>query len=178
MSGGMIKNFRILVLLYILLMVAVGGWLTKARTTSWDKPLNVVIYLINGDGSTVSQNYIDKIDRADFDGIESFFEREAKRHKLSLNKPVDVSLAGQLNSIPPMPPSNASTFSIMLWSLQLRYWSWKNDNYPYPEDAVIYVLYYDPEKSSTLVLAILIPTKKDNIKEIISMDYQKIQAST
>lgn len=150
MSGGMIKNFRVLILLYVLLMVAVGAWLTKARTTDWDKPLNVVIYLINGDGSSVSQNYIDKLEKDDFDSIEKFFEHEAKRYELLLNKPVDVTLAGKLKTRPPMPPRNGSTLSIMLWSLQLRYWSWKNDDYPYPEDVVIYVLYFDPDKSPTL----------------------------
>lgn len=40
----MIKNIRVLILLYILLMVAVAGWLAKARSTDWDKPLNVVVY--------------------------------------------------------------------------------------------------------------------------------------
>jgi hypothetical protein len=38
----------------------------------------------------------------------------------------------------------------MLWSLKLRYWVWKNDNYPYPEDIQIFVLYFDPDKTKTL----------------------------
>ena len=131
-------------------MVAVGGWLAKARSTDWDKPLDVVIYSINGDGSTASQKYIDKLENTDFNDIEVFFEREAKHHNLKLKKPVDISLAGELKEKPPMPPRGASKLSIMLWSLKLRYWAWKNDNYPYPEDIVIYVLYFDPEKTPTV----------------------------
>lgn len=146
----MFKNIRVLILLYVLLMVAVGGWLAKARSTDWDKPLNVVVYSINGDGSAVSQKYIDKIEKTDFNDIEEFFEREAKEHGLSLKKPVDVSFAGELKSKPPMPPRNASTLSIMLWSLKLRYWAWQNDNYPYPEDVQIFVLYFDPAKTPTV----------------------------
>ena len=148
MSGGMIKNIRVMVLLYVLLMVAVGAWLAKARTTDWDKPLNITVYSINGDGSEVSQSYIDKLENSDFEDIELFFEREAKNHSLSIAKPVDVSLAGQLEAKPPIPPRGGSTLSIMLWSLKLRYWAWQNDNYP--EDVQIFVRYFDPETSPTV----------------------------
>lgn len=150
MSGGMIKKFRVSILLYILLLVAVGAWLAKARTTDWDQPLNVVVYSINGDGSAVSRKYIDKLEKNDFDRIETFFEREAQRYNLPLKKPVDVAYAGELKTKPPLPPAGASTLSIMLWSLKLRYWDWKNDNYPYLEDVNIYVLYFDPNKTPTV----------------------------
>lgn len=146
----MLKNIRVLILVYILLMVAVGAWLAKARSTDWDKPLNVVVYSINGDESAASQKYIDNLENTDFEDIETFFEKEAKRHNLALKKPVDVSLAGELNTKPPMPPKNASTLSIIFWSLKLRYWAWQNDNYPYPEDVQIFVMYFDPEQTTTV----------------------------
>ena len=38
----------------------------------------------------------------------------------------------------------------MLWSLKLRYWAWKNDNYPYAEDIQIFVRYFDPKTSPTV----------------------------
>ncbi len=143
----MFKKLRVLILLYILLMVAAGAWLSEARTTDWDKPLNVVVYAINADASTTSQKYIDKLEDKNFNDIEAFFKREAKKHKLTLKKPVDVSFAGELKEKPPMPPRAGSKLSIMLWSLKLRYWAWQNDNYPYPEDVQIFVLYFDPEKT-------------------------------
>ena len=146
----MLKNIRILILLYVLLMVAVAGWLAKERTTAWDRPLNVVVYSINGDGSAVSRGYIAELEKTDFDDIETFFEREARRHRLPLEKPVKVSLAGELDSRPPVPPQAGSTLSVMLWSLKLRYWAWRNDDYPYPEDIVIFVQYFDPEKTPVM----------------------------
>jgi hypothetical protein len=146
----MFKHIRVTILLYILLMVAVGGWLAKARTTDWDKPLDVIVYAINADGSSVTQNYIDKIEKTDFNDIEEFFQREAKAYRLALKKPVDVSFAGELKEKPPLPPHRGSQLSIMFWSLKLRYWAWQNDNYPYPEDVRIYVLYFDPEKTKTV----------------------------
>ncbi len=146
----MIKNIRVLILAYILLMVAVGAWLAKARSTDWDKPLNVVVYAINGDTSKASQKYIDAIENSDFDDIETFFETEANRYQLRLNNPVDVSFAGELTVMPPLPPRQGSTLSVMLWSLKLRYWAWKYDNYPYPEDVQIFVMYFDPEQTTTV----------------------------
>ena len=137
-------------LLYILFSVAVGGWLAKSRSTDWDKPLYVIVYSINGDGSEVSSNYIDQLEESDFDAIESFFAAEASRYGLLLNEPVDVVLAGTLNNRPPLPPRDGSTLSIMIWSLKLRYWAWKNDDYPYLEDVQIFVQYYDPETSPTV----------------------------
>ncbi len=139
-----------MIMLYVLLMVAVGSWLAKARSTDWDQPLNVIIYSINGDGSKVSDSYIKALDNADFESIEIFFTEEARRHRLPLTKPVDISLAGTLDTQPPMPPQNGSVFSIMLWSLKLRHWAWQNDNYPYSEDVRVFVRYFDPKTSPTV----------------------------
>lgn len=146
----MIKNIRILILLYVLLIVAVGSWLSKVRSTDWDKPLNVIVYSINADGRSATQKYINNIENSDFIDIEDFFQHEAKKYNLTLNKPIDISYAGELNAKPPMPPRAGSQLSIMLWSLKLRYWVWKNDNYPYPQDVTIYVLYFDPEITKTV----------------------------
>ncbi len=153
----MFKILRIGLLSFILLNVALGAWLAKARSTDWDKPLKVVIYGINGDGSTVSQAYIDQIKSKDhedteafFADIEAFFAREAKRHGLSLSNPVDVVFAGEIKALPPRPPAGGSGLSIVLWSLKLRYWAARNNDYPYPQNVQMYVLFFDPERSPRL----------------------------
>jgi len=53
------KKLRILVLLLVLFLVAASSWLTQWRTTSWERPLVVAIYPINGDGSAQSAEYIE-----------------------------------------------------------------------------------------------------------------------
>lgn len=146
----MLKNIRILILLYLLLMVAAAAWLARERTTAWERPLNVIVYSINGDGGAVSQSYINALESMDFNDIETFFAREARRYKLALKQPVKITLAGQLDSRPPAPPRAGSTLPIMWWSLQLRYWAWRNDDYPYPEDIVIFVQYFDPRKNPVM----------------------------
>ena len=151
MSGGMIKKFRIVILLYVLLMVALSAMWTQDRSTDWDAPLVVAIYPINGDGRVATTKYINKLDKETFTGIEEFFNREAERYQLTINKPVDIVLAKQINELPPKPPGNhASVPSIMVWSLKMRYWSWSIDNYDRPKDIQVFVIYFDPEQSQRL----------------------------
>lgn len=148
MAGGFIKKIRVFVWLYILFLVAGTAWLTKARSTDWDRPLDIVIYPINGDKSETTSKYIKSLDRETFEPIDLFFQNEAKRYKLSLKDPVDIHLSKEIKEIPPKLPRTRSTLSIMFWSLKLRYWSWSRDNYDYPKEIQIFVVYFDPEKTS------------------------------
>lgn len=153
----MLKKIRIFALLFVLVNVALGAWLAKARSTDWDKSLNVAVFVINGDDSEASAQTIDQLLEKDddelesyFADIENFFAREADRYDLPLARPVDIRFAGELAELPPQPPQGGSTLSVILWSLKLRYWAWRHNNYPYLQDAEIYVLYYDPEQSPRL----------------------------
>ncbi|MCK5432387.1 MAG: hypothetical protein KAJ03_06555, partial [Gammaproteobacteria bacterium] len=141
----MIKKFRILILLYVLLMVALSAWLAKSRSTDWNEPLVIAIYPINGDGREATTKYIEALDQETFAGIEKFFSREAENYHLEIKKPVDIDLSKQIDELPPAPPGNhASVLSIMLWSLKLRYWSWSIDNYDSPKDIQMFIIYFDP----------------------------------
>jgi hypothetical protein len=151
MSGGMIKKFRIFILLYVLLMVALSAWLSESRSTDWNEPLVVAIYPINGDGREATTKYIKSLDQDAFTGIEEFFSREANRYQLAIKKPVDIDLTKEIKELPPTPPgNNASVLSIMAWSLKMRYWSWSIDNYDYPKDIQMFIIYHDPKQSRKL----------------------------
>ena len=142
----MFKKLRILILLYVLLMVAGVAWLTKERTTDWDRPLIVTIYPINGDNSKTTGKYIKSLDSETFKPIEEFFSNEASHYQISLKQPVDIDLAPEIMELPPAPPYGGSVLSVMYWSLKLRYWTWSRDNYNYPKDIQVFVIYFDPEK--------------------------------
>jgi len=153
----MFKKLRIAVLVFILFNVALSAWLAKARTTDWNEPLQVVLHALNGDGSTVSQDYIDQLKGMDnealeahFADIENFFMREAERHGVALETPVDIVFGGQIDALPPPPPPLGSALSIALWSLKLRYWAARNNDYPYLQDVQMYVQYFDPARSPAL----------------------------
>ncbi len=150
-SRGFFKSVRITILLLILFFVAMNTWLAKLRSTDWNEPLWLVIYPVNGDGSTVTQKYIDRLSRDSFGSIETFLTGETARYGLAIEEPVTIRLAPQPDARPPRPPDNGSTLSVMLWSLKLRYWAFSNDTFEGPKpDVQMFVVYHDPEQHRRL----------------------------
>ena len=150
-SGRFFRTIRITILLLILFFVGMNTWLTQLRSTDWDESLWVVVYPVNGDNSPVTQNYIDTLSRDTFRSIESFLDDEANRYGMAISDPVTVRLAEQVADRPPLPPVNGSTLSVMLWSLRLRYWAFRNDNFDGPKpDVQMFVVYHDPDTHNTL----------------------------
>jgi len=140
------------VLVYILILVAVGHWLTTQRTTSWERPLSVAVYPINGDGSQRSAQFIKSLEWNSFKVIDEFMTAEAKHYGMKIKEPVHTVLAGPVEDQPPTPPLGGNVLQIMLWSLTLRYWSWSVDRGADPpsSDVEIYVRYFDPDTSPRL----------------------------
>ncbi len=145
------RQFRILVLLIILFLVAAGTYLTQLRSTSWDRPLTVAIYPINGDGSTVSRDYIDGLSLENFKNIETFFVDEAEHYGLSLKHPVELVMGPVLTESPPEPPRGRNILGVMWWSLKIRFWTRNiSKEYGPPADIQMFVLFHDPETSPRL----------------------------
>lgn len=140
------------ILVYILVLVAVGHWLTTQRAASWDRPLSVVVYPINGDGSKRSAEYIQNLEWDAFKVIDRFMAEEAEHYGVRLKEPVYTVLADPVDDQPPAPPIGGNALQIMLWSLHLRYWSWSVDRVSEPpaSDVEIYVRYFDPDTSPRL----------------------------
>jgi len=147
----MFRKIRIAILLFILFLVGANSYLTHARTTDWDQSLSIVIYPINADDSSFTADYIARLTNDDFKAIARFMGNEGLRHKLSLDDPVLLEMAPAVSALPPEPPFGANVFAIMWWSLQLRYWAWKNDTYQGPVANIrVFVLYFDPNNHSQL----------------------------
>jgi hypothetical protein len=145
------KHLRIVILVLILLIVAMGNWVTKMRSTNWSHTLRVVVYPINGDGSIRSANYISKLEDESFNDIEDFFIEELKLYGLAAEEPVNVSLSAEVHEKPPAAPVNGSILEIMFWSLKLRYWAFQRDEYKGPKPEVqLFVVYFDPQTSPQL----------------------------
>lgn len=140
------KQLRILFLLLVLLLVAVSTWLTKIRTTSWEKPLVVAIYPINGDGSAQSASYIDGLSVDTFDDIEKFFREEAEQYRLALKQPIEIVLGPVLAEHPPAPPKDRNPLGVIWWSLKMRWWAKQVASDVGPAAHIqIFVLYNDPK---------------------------------
>ena len=145
------RAIRIVILLFILATVAQGAWIARARTANWNETLRVAIYPIESDGAAGTAAYVRSLRREQFEPIDAFFRHEAERHGLPLTAPIEVYLAARVDSIPPAPPAAAGTMDSILWSLQMRFWAWRNDAYAGPRPHVrIFVLYFDPPQRQRL----------------------------
>lgn len=147
----MAKKIRVAVLLFILLTVAVGTWQARARTTSWKRALDVVVFPINADGTPQTAGYIGTLGDDSFDDIKRFMRDEAQQYGISLINPVDVYIGPEVEAIPPPPPLGGAVPAVMLWSLQLRYWAWRHGEHPILKpDVRIYALYHHPSTAQRL----------------------------
>ena len=135
----------------ILISVALGSWLTSKRSTNWEQPLWIAIYPINGDNSSVTQQYINQLKLEDFQSIEDFISEEAEEFNLPLKHPFTLKLAPQVKSLPPEPPASGAVWEIMLWSLKLRYWAYQANTYQGPAPHIrIFVKYFDVKDQKPL----------------------------
>lgn len=145
------KTIRIALLLLVLAYVGFDTLLSNARATDWKRSLRVVIYPVNADGSEQADKYIAQLDTTQFDNINTILNKEASRYGLELSTPVQINLAPPLRSLPPKLPANRSGLKVLWWSIKLRYWSWKEDNYKGAKPQVrAYALFYDPKNHKIL----------------------------
>ena len=148
----MFKAVRITVLLLVLFFVAVNTWLSQSRSTDWNNSLWVKIYPINADGSNASAEYIASLKTDDFAAIEAFINRETTRYGKSLDRPLRMELGRLVKDQPPVIESGAGVFSIMLWSLKLRWWasSAAGEQDRIDPDVRIFVRYHRPDSAFKL----------------------------
>lgn len=141
----MFRFLRIAVLLLIFVTVAQEAWLSRSRAVSWQDPLRVAIYPINGDGSATTASYLQHLEPSSFAAIGRFFDEEAKRHGRSLFRALDIAVAPTVKDLPPQPPRNGSMLDSISWSLRMRYWAWRHDAIPGMKPQVrLFVLFFDP----------------------------------
>ena len=140
----MFKKARILILIFILILVAAVQWKTQARLIEWDESVWAVIYPIAADNSPNTHTYIQALNVEQLIAIETFMKREAEHYGISSNRPIKIMLGSTIKELPPAPPENGSLLEVMLWSLQLRYWAWNNEEKNLVGDISLFVLYHDP----------------------------------
>ncbi|MCW8825226.1 MAG: hypothetical protein OQK78_02270 [Gammaproteobacteria bacterium] len=140
----MFKKARIFILIFILILVAAVQWKTRSQLVEWDNSVWTVIYPIAADNSPNTLDYIESLTIEQLAAIEAFIKDEADHYGIATEQPIKVSLAIPINQMPPKPPENGSLLQVMLWSLQLRYWAWNNEDKSLAGDISLFVLYHDP----------------------------------
>lgn len=147
------KNIRIVALLSLLTLAAIYTQDQRLSTTSWYQPIEVTIFPINGDGTTKTERYIQQLSIKDFQDIDAFFSREAKKYHLVVDNPIVSTLGSMITEQPPAPPIDRNAISkVMLWSMQLRYWAFKNtpDNKSNKNRIRLYVIYHQGSDKQAL----------------------------
>ena len=146
------RNLRILFLLLILLCVAVGTWLDRVYTTSWETPLLVALYPINADGTSATDTYIEKLQESQFQTLERFFDEERRQYDVPLDNPVRFTLAPALHDRPPRLGNRPNVLQIMFWSLRLRWWAkFSVPAPPGPTPRIrLFLMYHDPARTAVL----------------------------
>ncbi len=147
--------FKILRIIILLIILAIAAFYTKTQrlsSTNWAQPLDVVIFPINAEQNAEVGEYIKSLNTTDFAEIDRFFERESAFFDVISSMPTKTVLAQTLDAIPPAPPEQAGILSIMIWSLKLRYWAYKNtpDNVSNKTRVRMFVLYYSAKSGRQL----------------------------
>ncbi|PHS70994.1 MAG: hypothetical protein COB23_01690 [Methylophaga sp.] len=147
------RNIRIVFLLSLLAIAAIYTQDQRLNTTSWYQSIDVIIYPINGDGSAITEDYINNLSKKHFIDIDDFFTRGAKQYQLTVVTPIITQLGPIITSHPPAPPADRNAiFQVMLWSMKLRYWAYKNtpDSTSNTDRIRLFVLYRQGENNQAL----------------------------
>ena len=139
----MFRFLRIAILLTILVVIAGNQWLTGKRLASWERTLWVTIYPVLVDSDADIRRYAENLKADSFQDIAAFFNQQISRYGHQLEQPVYIQVARPLTNLPPDLPVESSGLNVALWSLKMRWWSWRNSGQDglAPDHARIYVLY-------------------------------------
>ena len=148
----MFKRFRIAILLYILLFVAVGEFLASSRATDWNDTLWVDVYPVNAEAADGVARYINGLDHDSFSRIEEYFSAQAQEYGVSLEAPFRIRLAEELTeSLPPV-PDQGGFLQAVVWSLKMRWFvtrlHWSSET-PTP-DITLFAIYHEGEAGVAL----------------------------
>lgn len=119
------RLLRVSALLTVLVVVAGTQWLDQRRAADWDHPLWITLYPVVTDGRDESMRYARGLVAADFEEINGFLVREARRHGLELTRPLEFQVAPVLADGPPPLPPQGKRLETAIWSLKMRWWAWR-----------------------------------------------------
>lgn len=116
---------RIVVLLSILFVIVVGTWMTEKRMAAWERPILVTVYPIIADQEPATERFVNGLEVEAFEVVNDFLEREASAYGMNVTPAFRFQLAPLSRELPPAVPGQFDTFHIALWSLKMRWWSWR-----------------------------------------------------
>ncbi|MDR0736267.1 MAG: hypothetical protein LBF51_05460 [Zoogloeaceae bacterium] len=160
----MFRKIRILILLLILLFVALSTWRSDNRLASWKHVVRIAVYPIAADDSPVTAQFIRELEPASFAVIESWLQAEVKRYRQTQQPPAQIRLGAEIKTLPPSLPDAPNTLEIMLWSLKLRWWAYRQDDEKNIKPHIqLFVLFHDAKRHVDMSLPHSIGMRKGKI---------------
>lgn len=144
------KRFRVAILLFILIVVALGSYLQKRRITSWRQPLRVGVYPIAENEAV--EGYIQGLSDAHFAAVERFMQQQGERFERT-GSLVQMHLGPAVQERPPELPERAiGPLDAILFSLKLRWWTFQAARtYSLgPADIRLFVIYHEARPGRSL----------------------------
>lgn len=142
---------RITLLLALMGLLLLYGLLASPSSVHWETPVRVRIYPIAADARPETARYIATLKQADFQDIETFFAREARRYRLGLEWPIRVELAPPMAARPPRVPREPSILEALWWAVRMRFWVWREDGGRGGDtDVRIFMSFYAPDNPQGL----------------------------
>lgn len=148
----MFKAVRIAFLLMVLVSVWTTLQLQRDVSRDWQGTVDVTVIPIVADDQAQTKKFVAGLRETDFAVVDKFLVAQAKRFNRDLEYAFNVTLAEPIDSVPPLPPQNRDArFAIMLWSLKLRWWAWRNQNDDFHSFQIrLFVLYQSPDRGELL----------------------------
>lgn len=146
------RSIRIALLALVLFLVAGQALIDRRTSRDWTTTLRVGLHPLNADGSETAERYLGEIRSEHYDGLEEFFASEGARYGLTIDRPVQVEFYPRPDRLPPPLVRNPGRLDALLWSLRMRWYTWRAPNGPgQPSPNVrLFVLFHDPRISPTV----------------------------
>ena len=135
---------RIGALLTVLFIIAASTWLTERRLASWERPVWVTFYPLNGDDAADTRQFVRRVDEDSFSEINDFFQAQAARYGIELTPVINVQVAPVSEHLPPDIPDRNSPIAVAWWSLKMRWYAWNMERRDglVPADIQIFAQYH------------------------------------
>lgn len=146
-SAPMWKKLRVAILLLILATVALNTWRGQQQVRDWSHTIQIAVFPLNGDGRPATARRIAQLGESDIKEIEDFLAAQAHAHGIPNPRPVMLALQPPLDSLPPPAPANAHALQVVLWSLRLRWWAWRQPEGTPRAHIRAFVIFHDSEST-------------------------------
>lgn len=148
----MFKAARVAILLLVLASVWTTMTLQRNVSRDWQGTIDIKIVPVIADQHPNTKKFVAGLTARDFASIDKYLVAQAMRYQRNLDYSLNITLTKPIEAIPPLPPKRSEgKLAIMIWSLKLRWWAWRNE----PDDhhslqTRLYVLYQSPDQNQRL----------------------------